>query len=424
MSFRTPVFLPLLILAGSGFGAPKTIRIPLVSDGRSATPSAWHYTTDDPGEGWAEPEFNDEAWPSGAGGFGSGTVENSRMATDWSTPKIWLRTTFTLPAVDIQSLSMALHHDDDVEVFLNGQSVFNEQSYILDYAEHSDMDRSALKPGKNVLAIQCANLDGPGFVDAGLAVLAAFEATVLVGDSREANPPDWSYTTTDPGQDWAKADFDATAWPVGKGRFGTSDNIGISTPWADPDIWLRTTFSSASAATRYLVSAMHDDGMEAYLNGTPILTASSWNGDYDETLSDAAHQAIVAGKNVLAVHCHNDQGPQFVDVGLFGLENTATTRIVAPARGFSSRSGPVLTLAGARGVDLAGLPSGGRLTVFGLEGRTVAVAQGRNGFRYLSLPVALGTGMFRYRWDFPAESGPRTGETRGGSLQGTLLNLP
>jgi hypothetical protein len=75
-------------------------------------------------------------------------------------------------------------------------------------------------------------------------------------------------------------------------------------------------------------------------------------------------------------------------------------------------------------VDLAGLALGGRLTVFGIDGKVVAVARAGAGIRYLSLPVALGTGMFRYRWDFPPASIDGTGKIRGGSLQGTLLNIP
>jgi hypothetical protein len=424
MAFRIPVFLPLLILAGSLHAAPKTIRIPLISDARSGSPSLWHYTTDDPGSGWADSNFNDGAWASGAGGFGMGTVENSRITTPWTTGRIWLRAAFTLPDVPVQSLIMSLHHDDDVQVFLNGAPVFEELSYILDYSEHTDMTASALKPGRNVLAIQCTNVDGPGFVDAGLAVLAAFEATLLVGDSREAAPADWSYTTADPGADWAKPGFDANAWAVGKARFGTPDDIATATPWATPDIWIRTAFTSASAASRYVLSYLHDDGMEAFLNGHPILQDTGWNGDYEESLSDPARLAVVAGKNVLAVHCRNVSGAQFLDVGLWGLENSATTRVPPPSRTTASRHGPSLLLAGARGVDLAGLALGGRLTVFGIDGKVVAVARAGAGIRYLSLPVALGTGMFRYRWDFPPASIDGTGKIRGGSLQGTLLNIP
>jgi hypothetical protein len=412
------------MLAGSLFADPKTLRIPLIADARGGAPSTWHYVTDDPGDGWAEADFNDDAWASGAGGFGTGTVENSHIATDWSTPRIWLRTAFTLPAVEVQSLILTLHHDDDVQVFLNGQSVFTEQGFATDYSERTELAASDLKPGRNVLAIQCANVDGPGYIDAGLAVLAAFEATVLVGDARAAAPADWSYTTSDPGQDWARPDFDASAWVQGKAPFGTSADIAMTTPWADPDIWMRTTFTSASAATRYALGNLHDDGMEAYLNGTPILTATGWNGGYDETLlSEAARGAIVAGKNVLAVHCHNDDGPQFIDLGLYALES-GTTRVRPRSRAPASGRGPSLISLQGRGVDLAGLAAGGRMIVFGIDGKAIAIPRAASGDRYLSLPVALGTGMFRYRWDFPPAEGGRAAADRRGSLQGTLLVLP
>lgn len=424
MAIPIPALLPF-VLAGALFAAPKTLRIPLVSDSRGGSPSTWHYSTDDPGIGWADANFNDSAWPMGPGGFGTGTPEHSHLNTPWATGQIWLRTAFTLPDIPVQSLILSLHHDEDVQVYLNGQRLFEEGGFLTDYSEPAlpETALSALKPGKNVLAIQCANLDGSGYVDAGLAALSAFEATILVGDSRDAAPADWKYATADPGPDWAKPGFGDSAWETGKGGFGSAE-YATGTAWTAPDLWMRTTFTSASSAARYALSFMHDDRMEAYLNGNLVLTAPNWNLAYEDSLSEPVRLAMVLGKNVLAVHCHNNYGSQFADVGLSSLENPVTIRVQAARRFPPGGRGPTLLRAGGRGVDLAGLPAGGRLAVFGIDGREVAMARAGSGDRYLSLPVALGTGMFRYRWDFPPAARGGTAADLRGSLQGTLLVLP
>jgi len=407
----------LLLAVASASADPKTIRIPLVSDARGGAPSTWQYTTVDPGAGWADTGFSDAGWQAGTGGFGSGTPDSAHINTAWSTGQIWLRTAFTLPDVSVQSVILSLYHDEDVQIFLNGVAVFQESAYTINYGEPALTEdfKAALKPGKNVLAINCANTDGPGYIDAGLAVLADFNATTLVGDARSAAPADWNYTIADPGADWSKADFDATAWITGKGGFGSVD-YATGTAWTDSDIWMQTSFQAAAKSPFYSLSFFHDDNLDVYLNGTQVLQASAWNTDYEDALSAAVAQAIVIGKNTLSVHCHNAEGPQFVDVGLSGLEKGLSTGIMAKSRGARvSGKGPVLLAAAGARVDLASVSAGtsGRLSVFGSDGRLVAAVPGGGAARYLPLPVTLGAGVFRYRW-----------ESKRGILQGTLLKLP
>jgi len=434
----------LLLGVGIGFADQKTIRFPLISDARVASPSTWHYTTDDPGATWADTDFVDDAWQSGTGGFGSGTPENAHINTDWSTGQIWLRASFTLPDVSVNSLVLSLYHDEDVQIFLNGKPVFQEASFIIDYEEPtlSDDFKAALKPGRNVLAIMCTNTDGPGYIDAGLAVLADFEAVTLVGDASTAAPADWSYTTADPGADWANSDFDASAWTTGKALFGTTTDFTVGTPWSDPDIWLRTTFQVTAKSSQYDLSFLHDDGMEAFVNGTQVLQATQWNGAYDNALSAAVASAVLVGKNTLAVHCHNDQGPQFIDVGLYGVEKPLPTGLAGKARILAaSGRGPSLVAGSGSRLDLTALGGNGagRLTVFGTDGRALAEIRTSGATRSLALPATLGTGVFRYRWEAfqgkPSGSQIARGTSRTGAqgssitgaqgtLHGTLLKLP
>src|SRR3954471_8704897 len=146
--------LALLLGVGIGFADQKTIRIPLVADARGGSPASWHYTTDDPGTTWADTDFVDDAWQTGTGGFGSGNPDSAYVNTAWSTGQIWLRTTFTLPDVSVNSLVLSLYHDEDVQIFLNGKPVFQEAAFVFNYETPSLTDdfKAALKPGKNVLA--------------------------------------------------------------------------------------------------------------------------------------------------------------------------------------------------------------------------------------------------------------------------------
>ena len=62
----------------------------------------------------------------------------------------------------------------------------------------------------------------------------------------------------------------------------------------------------------------HDEDMEVYINGVEAIRRTSYIGSYEYgDLAPAAKRAIRPGAdNVLAVHCHQTIGGQFIDVGL------------------------------------------------------------------------------------------------------------
>ena len=404
-----------LVGIGTSFAETKTIRVPLINDARYSAPSTWQYTTSDPGAGWTAPEYNDAAWQTGIGGFGSGTPENGRINTDWSTQIIRLRHTFTVPNVPVQSLILSLKHDDDVEIYLNGKLVFKESGYTANYVDitvSSDF-KAALKTGKNTLAIICANILRSSYIDAGLTLLSDFQATFLVGDARTSNPAVWSYTTAKPAVGWNKRGFDASAWSTGKGAFGAGATW--ATAWTDPEIWMRTTFTAAGPAPLYAISYYHDDDVEVYLNGTLVMHAPGWNPTYDEYPTSEISQLIVTGQNVMAVHCENLRSAQFVDAGLWTLDKAIGSKVLPRAQARAPGRGPPLLFEGNPSVaDLRALPqSPGRLTVYGTNGRVRAAVPVGAGVRTLTLPASLGNGIFRYRWEFS-----------GGDLQGPLVTFP
>ena len=78
-----------------------------------------------------------------------------------------------LPAgVDLSKLHLWLHHDDDVQVHLNGVLAFESAGFTADYETFPIRKEAlaALKPGGKVLvAIHCRQDYGGQYIDAGFA---------------------------------------------------------------------------------------------------------------------------------------------------------------------------------------------------------------------------------------------------------------
>jgi hypothetical protein len=81
---------------------------------------------------------------------------------------------------------------------------------------------------------------------------------------------------------------------------------------------LRREFSLAADDRENLfLSVHHDEDAEIYVNGVLAAKLAGYTTDYEETsLAEPARAALVAGKNLLAVHCHQTGGGQYIDVGL------------------------------------------------------------------------------------------------------------
>jgi hypothetical protein len=149
---------------------PKVIAVVPTSQKQ---PQTWRYTTEKPADGWEQPGFNDSTWKEGPGGFGEGTTPNSKVRTPWKTSDIWLRRTVDVPAGGTSGLSLDIHHDEDVEVYINGTQVFSAKGFITDYSivPLEDKLAAALKPGKNTIAVHCLQKAGGQYIDVGLSRL-------------------------------------------------------------------------------------------------------------------------------------------------------------------------------------------------------------------------------------------------------------
>ena len=125
----------------------------------SADALRWQYTTEDPGDGWSEPGFDDSGWETGLGGFGDRNVQPPRsiIRSQWDTPELWMRQPFYWDGESDEELAFAFYHDDDLRVFVNGTLALSRDGYIVDYtvATSTPAGQAALKAGWNELAVYC-----------------------------------------------------------------------------------------------------------------------------------------------------------------------------------------------------------------------------------------------------------------------------
>ena len=63
-----------------------------------------------------------------------------------------------------------LHHDEDVEIYVNGVLALKASGHTTDYeiTPMSAEARAALRPGVNTIAVHCHQTTGGQFVDVGL----------------------------------------------------------------------------------------------------------------------------------------------------------------------------------------------------------------------------------------------------------------
>jgi hypothetical protein len=137
----------------------------------------------------------------------------------------------------------------------------------------------------------------------------------------DATGVSWRYSLTEPAEDWASDDADDAAWPPGAGAFGRDAGPAgaIRTPWTTADIWLRREFTlSELPAAAPLFWLHHDNDAELFLNGVPAAVGQGWTVGryYFFPLTAESRAALRLGRNVLAIHCRQIDGPQYIDAGL------------------------------------------------------------------------------------------------------------
>jgi len=134
-------------------------------------PQTWRYTLEKPGDGWFQADFDDKGWKQGESGFGTKGQNRPHVQTVWKSADIWLRRTFELPQVDLKNLVLFTHHDEDVEIYLNGVLAAKAPGFGTEYEELpiSEEARATLRPGeKNTFAVHCRQVRGAQYIDVGI----------------------------------------------------------------------------------------------------------------------------------------------------------------------------------------------------------------------------------------------------------------
>ena len=167
---RAVVKLPAdaIAAAKSLFTPMFTIRAVLPTSQREG--QHWKYTTTAPAEGWFAPGYDAGLWQDGVGGFGKPGTPGAVIRTTWTTPDIWLRRTFELTSTGLVEPHWRIHHDEDAEVYLNGQLVGRFSGYTSGYQRIplEPAARAALRVGINTIAVHVHQTTGGQYIDLGL----------------------------------------------------------------------------------------------------------------------------------------------------------------------------------------------------------------------------------------------------------------
>ncbi|MCL4220088.1 MAG: hypothetical protein KJZ65_01835 [Phycisphaerales bacterium] len=145
------------------------------------------------------------------------------------------------------------------------------------------------------------------------------ETRVIVPTSEE-RPQSWRFTTSDPGAEWESPGFDDAGWAQAPGGFGTRGTPGavVGTEWSGGDIWLRRRVQVDDAGGRVFLRMHHDEGAEVFINGARVIQTTGWTVGYTE-FGPIDSSVLRRGENLIAVHCRQTSGGQFIDVGIVEL---------------------------------------------------------------------------------------------------------
>jgi hypothetical protein len=134
----------------------------------------------------------------------------------------------------------------------------------------------------------------------------------------------WKYTISQPDDSWMNLDYDDSAWSNGKSGFGNGQpsNTVVGTKWTTNDIWIRkkVKFNITEADLDNLMMKLyHDEDCEIYINGTKVLLRTGYTTDYelDKFPSDYKSCLNLNDSNIVAVHCKQTYGGQYLDLGFY-----------------------------------------------------------------------------------------------------------
>src|SRR4029077_14223730 len=156
----------------------------------------WQYTTTTPATNWYATNFDASAWSTGPGGFGTAGTPGAVVRTTWNTSDIWLRRTFNPGALTSQQLTNLIffvHHDEDVQIYINGVLAGAASGYVTSYGflNMTAQGQAAVLPNaSNTLAVHCHQTVGGQYVDVGI------DARLLLWSPPLPTLPSWTENGT------------------------------------------------------------------------------------------------------------------------------------------------------------------------------------------------------------------------------------
>lgn len=179
-------------------------------------------------------------------------------------------------------------------------------------------------------------------------VASTEKVTTFIDDSR-GNSAQWFYTTSRPTDDWKEVGFLNKSWFKGYGGFGAGNppNSNIRSKWDTEEIWMRATFGLKTLPESLALEIYHDEDVEVYLNGALVFEAKGYvTSSQVIPLSKNAVDVLQTGKNVLAVHCRQSSGGQYIDVALRSKASSNSIESLLTGAGGKKAKATVNKLAG------------------------------------------------------------------------------
>ena len=297
----------------------------------------WRYTLQQPADGWQQAGFDDSGWKEGNGGCGSRGTPAARIGTPWNSSDIWLRKSFGLQAVP-EDVALLIHHDEDAEIFINGNQVATLPGYTVEYTvvPLDAAARDSLRQGDNLLAVSCHQTGGGQFID--VHVVDADNVPQLPPAKRNSSPfrsqliTEWgaAVTAKNAWTEYPRPQLVRDQWQNLNGLWDyavTADDVTrtpsewagkILVPYAlesklsgvqrllEPNeaLWYRRSFQvSPPAGQRTLLNfEAVDYHCEVFINGTSVGNHQGGNTPFSFDVTDAVRD----GDNELVVRVEDD----------------------------------------------------------------------------------------------------------------------
>ncbi|OYP32168.1 glycoside hydrolase family 2 protein [Rhodopirellula sp. MGV] len=134
----------------------------------------------------------------------------------------------------------------------------------------------------------------------------------------------WKFSLERPAGDWTDTDFAAEGWKDAQAGLGSRGTPGarLGMEWTTNDVWLRKTFTLESVPARPAILIHHDEEAEIYINGELAVKVDGYTTKYElVTIPESKRSLLKTGENLLAVHCHQERGGQYIDAHVVDAEN-------------------------------------------------------------------------------------------------------